>query len=59
MGEVGCRQILPLPQDKPEGRGTASRKTSGWCVQWEPNRKVNDKKGAKTKESMQAKKYTE
>ena len=31
MGEVKCRQILPLPQDKPGSKETASNETSGKC----------------------------
>ena len=31
MGEVERRQILPLPQEAPGSRETASKKTSGKC----------------------------
>ena len=31
MGEVECRQVLPLPQDTPGNRETASKETSGKC----------------------------
>ena len=31
-GEVECRQIIPLPRDKPENREIVSRKTSNKCT---------------------------